>query len=48
MGYHDIAAAKYEALGREYPLPETAPPTEAEIQAAARFFQEKGLSVKMP
>ncbi|HBX70167.1 MAG TPA: glycyl-radical enzyme activating protein [Chloroflexi bacterium] len=47
MGYHDIAAAKYEALGREYPLPETIPPTEAEMQSAARYFKDFGLQVKI-
>ena len=47
MGYHDIAAAKYEALGQDYPLPDTVPPTEAEMHVAARFFEEKGLRVKV-
>ena len=46
MGYHDIAAAKYEALGLAYPLPNTVPPTEAEMQAAASYFEEVGLNVR--
>ena len=47
MGYHDIAAAKYEALGMVYPLRDTIPPTEASMQEAVRFFEEKYLSVKI-
>jgi pyruvate formate lyase activating enzyme len=47
MGYHDIAAAKYESLGIVYRLPETKPPSELAMQAAARFFKEKGLNVKV-
>ncbi len=47
MGYHDIAAAKYESLGMVYPLPDTRPPTESAMQAAASYFEEKSLSVKI-
>jgi len=47
MGYHDIAAAKYEALGEDYPLLGTVPPTEEEMQIAASYFEEKGLCVKI-
>jgi pyruvate formate lyase activating enzyme len=47
MGYHDIAAAKYEALGKVYPLPDTKPPSAEAMQDAARFFEEQGLSVKI-
>jgi pyruvate formate lyase activating enzyme len=46
MGYHDIAAQKYESLEMAYPLPDTAPPSEADMQAAASVFEGKGLSVK--
>jgi pyruvate formate lyase activating enzyme len=46
MGYHDIAAAKYEALGMAYPLPDTVPPSEEAMQKAARYFEDRGLSVK--
>lgn len=47
MGYHDIAAAKYEALGKVYPLLDTAPPTETDMQEAARYFENEGLSIKI-
>jgi hypothetical protein len=47
MAYHQIAAAKYEALGRRYQLPETVPPSEAAMQAAASYFENKGLRVKI-
>jgi len=47
MGYHEIAAAKYEALGMDYPLPGTSPPDEAAMLAAARFFDNQGLNVKI-
>ena len=45
MGYHDIAQGKYEALGREYTLIETKPPTEAAMQHAADLLLSKGLTV---
>jgi pyruvate formate lyase activating enzyme len=47
MGYHDIAAAKYEALGMVYPLPDTTPPSEDDMQTAASYFENKGLNVKV-
>jgi pyruvate formate lyase activating enzyme len=47
MGYHDIAAAKYESLGMVYPLPDTAPPNEADMQAAASYFENTGLRIKV-
>lgn len=47
MGYHDIASAKYEALGMAYQLPDTNLPGEAEMQVAARYFQDIGLNVKV-
>ena len=47
MGYHDIAAAKYESLGMVYPLPNTAPPSENVMQKAAVYFENTGLNVKI-
>jgi pyruvate formate lyase activating enzyme len=45
MGYHDIAQAKYEALGREYALAATKPPMEAAMQNAAEMLRTYGLNV---
>ena len=45
MGYHDIAQAKYQALGREYTLTGTKPPTEATMQNAAKVLQSFGLNI---
>jgi pyruvate-formate lyase-activating enzyme len=45
MGYHDIAQAKYEALGREYALMGTKPPTEPAMHHAAEVLQSYGLNV---
>jgi pyruvate formate lyase activating enzyme len=45
LGYHDIAQAKYEALGREYALPGTKPPTETQIHHAAEVLRSFGLTV---
>jgi hypothetical protein len=45
MGYHDIAQAKYEALGREYALAGTKPPTETEMHHAAEILKSYKLSV---
>ena len=45
LGYHDIAQAKYEALGREYALVDTRPPAEAEMRNAAEVLRSYGLSV---
>ncbi|MFT3894400.1 MAG: glycyl-radical enzyme activating protein [Anaerolineales bacterium] len=47
MGYHDIAQAKYEALGREYTLSETKPPTETEINQAAELLRRYRLNVSV-
>ena len=46
MSYHDIAAAKYESMGKVYPLHDTAPPTEEIMQDASRIFENKSISVK--
>jgi len=45
MGYHDIAKAKYEALGREYALTGRKPPTEAALQNAAVVLRSYELDV---
>lgn len=45
MGYHDIAQAKYEALGREYALTGTKPPTGATMQRALDLLKDFGLNV---
>jgi pyruvate formate lyase activating enzyme len=45
MGYHDIAQAKYEALGREYTLTGTKPPLEAAMRHAAEVLGSYGLKV---
>ena len=47
MGYHDIAQAKYEALGRSYSLVGTKPPMEAEMHKAANIFGRFNLKVKI-
>ncbi len=46
MGYHNIAAAKYESLGTVYPLHGTAPPTEEAMQDVSQIFADKNISVK--
>lgn len=45
MGYHDIAQAKYEALGREYALVGLKPPAEEVMKNAAGVLRSYGLSV---
>jgi pyruvate formate lyase activating enzyme len=45
MGYHDIAQAKYEALGREYALAGIRPPTETAMHNAADVLRSYGLNV---
>ena len=45
MGYHDIAQAKYEALGWEYKLPNTHPPTEEAMSHAAKVLTSYRLQV---
>jgi pyruvate formate lyase activating enzyme len=45
MGYHDIALAKYEALGREYALAGIKPPAETKINRAAELLRNYGLHV---
>lgn len=45
MGYHDIAQAKYEALGWDYKLPDTRPPTEESMSHAAEVLRSYKLQV---
>jgi pyruvate formate lyase activating enzyme len=45
MGYHDIAQAKYEALGRDYTLAGMKPPAKTEIDHAAGLLRNYGLNV---
>jgi pyruvate formate lyase activating enzyme len=47
MGYHDIARAKYEALGLAYRLSETKAPSAEKLQAAANMLESFGLNVKV-
>ncbi len=46
MGYHDIAQAKYEALGMSYRLNGTKPPTAEHMQQAGSILEEYGMKVK--
>jgi pyruvate formate lyase activating enzyme len=45
MGYHDIAQAKYEALGWDYKLPDTRPPTKEVMIHATELLNGYGLQV---
>jgi pyruvate formate lyase activating enzyme len=47
MGYHNIAQAKYEALGRGYGLPGTKPPSEEAMHQAAEVLQRYSLHVNL-
>jgi pyruvate formate lyase activating enzyme len=47
MGYHNIAQAKYEALGREYQLADTKPPTDADMLRAAELLRNYSLNVSI-
>jgi pyruvate formate lyase activating enzyme len=47
MGYHDIAAAKYEALGMSYQLNGTKPPTAEHLQQAGSILEGYGLKMKI-
>jgi pyruvate formate lyase activating enzyme len=47
MAYHQIAEAKYQSLGIEYQLKETSPPSETAMLAAAQYFEDVGLKVKI-
>jgi pyruvate formate lyase activating enzyme len=45
MGYHDIAQAKYAALGRKYMMEGTKHPSETAMQDAAAVLRSYGLNV---
>lgn len=45
MAYHDIAQAKYAALGRKYLLADARPPGEAEMSKATEYLRSFGLCV---
>ncbi len=45
LGYHDIAQAKYEALGLKYALVGTRPPTQTEMRNAADVLRSFELNV---
>jgi pyruvate formate lyase activating enzyme len=47
MAYHDIAASKYESLGRVYQLANTPTPTDTALHQAAEYFKNTGLKVKI-
>ncbi len=47
MGYHDIAAAKYEALDMTYQFNGTKSPTHDHMQQAGSILEEHGLDVKI-
>jgi pyruvate formate lyase activating enzyme len=47
LAYHPSAEGKYQRLGRDYPLLETAIPSEEHLQTAARLLETYRLSVKI-
>ncbi|MBA3073066.1 MAG: glycyl-radical enzyme activating protein [Anaerolineae bacterium] len=47
MGYHDLAAAKYEALDLEYQLKTISAPGKDQLLRSARLFEHLGLQVKI-
>jgi pyruvate formate lyase activating enzyme len=47
MGYHDMAQAKYEALGLAYRLSEMQAPSAESMQSAAKILGDFGLNVKV-
>lgn len=47
MGYHDMAAAKYQSLGFEYPLKEIRMPSKNQLQQCARLLVKSGVNVKI-
>jgi len=46
LPYHTLGRAKYEALGRSYPWQGHHPPTDADMEAAARLIGSYGLNVQ--
>jgi pyruvate formate lyase activating enzyme len=47
MGYHDLAAAKYQALGMDYHLRDIKAPSKDELKSSANILERAGLQVKM-
>ncbi|MBA4383391.1 MAG: glycyl-radical enzyme activating protein [Anaerolinea sp.] len=47
MGYHDLAAAKYDALGIKYQLKEIKAPGRDQLQLSATILERTGLQVKI-
>ncbi len=47
MGYHDLAAAKYQALGLDYRLKELKAPGSEQLQSSASILERAGLQVKI-
>ena len=45
LPFHRLAAAKYAALGLDFPLADTAPPTPALLDRVRGQFRERGLTV---
>jgi pyruvate formate lyase activating enzyme len=45
LPYHAMGRGKYDLFGRKYAMPDTKPPTQAEIDAAITVFAEAGLPV---
>jgi pyruvate formate lyase activating enzyme len=45
LPYHRLGVDKYERLGREYPLPDVAPPPGDRVTLAVRLLEEAGLMV---
>ena len=47
MGYHDLAAAKYEALGLDYALKDINAPSRKQLNYSAKILEQTGLQVKI-
>ncbi len=47
LPYHRTGVDKYHRLGRDYPLPETEPPSPERMTEIARRWRERGLEVKI-
>jgi pyruvate formate lyase activating enzyme len=44
LPYHRLGMHKWAELGRRYPLADTEPPTQDQIDAAVRIFRDRGLA----